>query len=92
MKETRNFDQEIADLEAMKQSSYENYKLGKMSRFEFIENKKRLNGKLEELKQSQTQAEDVDETPINELTRELVGKYIESIILRGNEIEQINWK
>lgn len=94
-KKTVNYDQKITDLEISKQVSYEKYQLGQISRLDFIEKKKRLDGQIEKLKQAQFESNEVieaEEITEDKLTRELMEKYIESIVVRGNEVLKINWK
>jgi len=92
-KENINHEVLIQDLESKKLASYEKYKLGKMTRLDFIEEKKKLDDEIETLKKEQSKKV-VQQANIQEekLTRELMGKQIESIIVRGNEILKIEWK
>lgn len=83
----------IKDLEAKKLASYERYKLGKMTRLDFIEEKKKLDNEIEALKNEQSkivvQQEKIQE---EKLTRELMEKYVKKVIIRGSEILEIEWQ
>ena len=83
----------IQDLESKKLASYEKYKLGKMTRLDFIEEKKKLDDEIETLKKEQSKKV-VQQVNIQEekLTRKLMEKHIKSIKVRGNEILKIEWK
>lgn len=83
----------IQDLESKKLASYEKYKLGKMTRLDFIEEKKKLNDEIDALKNEQSKKV-VQQANIHEekLTRKLMEKDIKSIIVRGNQILKIEWK
>ena len=88
-----NHEKDIQELEARKLASYEKYKLGKMTRLDFIEEKKTLDKRIEALKTNQEKIE-VQKENIQEkkLTRELMDKYVEKVIVRGTEILKIEWK
>lgn len=83
----------IQDLESKKLASYEKYKLGKMTRLDFIEEKKKLDDEIDALKNEQSKKV-VQQANIHEekLTRKLMEKDIKSIIVRGNQILKIEWK
>ena len=74
-------------------ASYEKYKLGKMTRLDFIEEKKKLDDEIDALKNEQSKKV-VQQANIHEekLTRKLMEKDIKSIIVRGNQILKIEWK
>lgn len=88
-----NHDELIKDLESKKLASYERYKLGKMTRLDFIEEKKKFDNEIEDLKNEQSkiaiQQEKIQE---EKLTRELMEKYVKKVIVRGNEILKIEWQ
>lgn len=88
-----NYDELIQGLENKKLNSYEEYKLGKMTRLDFIDEKKRLDNEIEALKNEQSkivvQQENIQE---EKLTRDLMDKYVEKVIVRGNELLKIEWK
>ena len=69
------------------------YKLGKMTRLDFIEEKKKLDDEIDALKNEQSKKV-VQQANIHEekLTRKLMEKDIKSIIVRGNQILKIEWK
>lgn len=92
-KENLNHEVLIQDLESKKLASYEKYKLGKMTRLDFIEEKKKLDDEIETLKKEQSKKV-VQQVNIQEekLTRKLMEKHIKSIKVRGNEILKIEWK
>lgn len=83
----------IQDLESKKLASYEKYKLGKMTRLDFIEEKKKLDDEIDALINEQSKKV-VQQANIHEekLTRKLMEKDIKSIIVRGNQILKIEWK
>ena len=88
-----NYEELIGNLEAKKLTFYEKYKLGKITRLDFLEEKKKLDKDIEELKHNQKKLPEEQENVQEEnLTRELMEKYIKSIIVRGNEILKIEWK
>ena len=88
-----NYEELIGNLEAKKLTFYEKYKLGKITRLDFLEEKKKLDMDIEELKHNQKKLPAEQENVQEEnLTRELMEKYIKSIIVRGNEILEIEWK
>lgn len=83
----------IQDLESKKLASYEKYKLGKMTRLDFIEEKKKLDDEIDVLINEQSKKV-VQQANMHEekLTRKLMEKDIKSIIVRGNQILKIEWK
>ena len=83
----------IQDLESKKLASYEKYKLGKMTRLDFIEEKKKLDDEIDALINEQSKKV-VQQANMHEekLTRNLMEKDIKSIIVRGNQILKIEWK
>lgn len=88
-----NYEELIGNLEAKKLTFYEKYKLGKITRLDFLEEKKKLDKDIEELKHNQKKLPAEQENILEEkLTRELMEKYIDSIVVRGNEILKIEWK
>lgn len=83
----------IKDIEARKQTYYEKYKLGEITRLKFIEEKKKLDNKIEVLLKEQSMViKEKEKTNEEKLTRELMDKYIKSIVVRGSEILKIEWK
>lgn len=74
-------------------SDFEKYKLGKMTKAKFVESKNQIDNEIDRLKEkiklSSNEAEVVTD---NELTRELMEKYVESVICEGNVVQKIIWK
>ncbi|MFM1533935.1 recombinase family protein [Helcococcus ovis] len=83
---------ELQDLELSKQLSYEKYKLGKITRLDFIDIKKKIDVKIQELEELNSVENESVDVPVEELTRELMDQYIESVLLEGNEVLEIKWK
>ncbi|NMD38231.1 MAG: recombinase family protein [Christensenellaceae bacterium] len=87
-----NYDELIHDLESKKLAFYEKYKLGKMTRLDFIEEKQSFDSKIKNMKEEQSKVM-VKQEKIQEekLTRDLMEKYVKKVIVRGNEILKIEW-
>lgn len=92
-KQSANYNELIQGLENKKLNTYEEYKLGKLTRLDFIDEKKKLDNEIELLQKEQSktvvQQENIQE---EKLTRDLMDKYVEKVIVRGNEIIKIEWK
>lgn len=71
---------------------YEKYRLGKITRLDFIEKKKHFDYEIEEIRKAKLENQEVEEIKEDELTRGLMEKYIESVLLENNEVVKINWK
>lgn len=83
----------IKDIEIIKQTYYEKYKLGEITRLKFIEEKKKLDNQIEVLLKEQSMViKEKEKISEEKLTREMMDKYIKSIVVRGNEILKIKWK
>ena len=83
----------IEDLEAKKMQNFEKYKLGKMNRQKFIDSKNLINEEIQAIKEKILKAKEEKEVIDNtKLTRELMEKYIDSVICEGNEVLNIIWK
>ena len=80
-------------LQAKKMSDFEKYKLGKMTKVKFVESKNQIDNEIskleEKIKLSSNETEVVTD---NELTRELMEKYVESVICEGSIVQKIIWK
>ena len=80
-------------LQDKKMDEFEKYKLGKMSKAKFVENKAKIDEMIEELeekiKASSVTSEMVTDT---KLTRELMEKYVESVICEDSIVQEIIWK
>lgn len=89
----KDLEKKIEKLEDKKMSDFEKYKLGKITKAKFIENKakvdKMINELEEKLKTSSEQKEVVTDT---ELTRELMDKYVESVFCENSIVQKIIWK
>lgn len=81
-------------MEQKKNTSYEKYKLGKISREKFIEVKQEIEKDISiideeiEIENAKSEVFKIDDT----LTREMVEKYVDSIYVMKNEITEIKWK
>ena len=83
----------IEDLEAKKMQKFEKYKLGKMNRQKFIDSKNLIDEEIQAIKEKIQKAKEEKEVIDNtKLTRELMEKYIDSVICEGNEVLNIIWK
>lgn len=80
-------------LQDKKMAEFEKYKLGKMSKAKFVESKAKIDEMIEELeekiKASSVTSEMVTDT---KLTRELMEKYVESVICEASIVQEIIWK
>ena len=89
----KDLERKITQLEDKKMSDFEKYKLGKITKAKFIENKTKVDKMIDELeekiKRSSKQKEVVTDT---ELTRELMEKYVESVICENSIVQKIIWK
>ncbi|WP_099321327.1 recombinase family protein [Anaerococcus sp. Marseille-P3625] len=83
----------IEDLETKKMKNFEKYKLGKMNRQKFIDSKNLIDEEIQAIKEKILKAKEEKEVLDNtKLTRELMEKYIDSVICEGNEVLNIKWK
>ena len=83
----------IENLEAKKMQNFEKYKLGKMNRQKFIDSKNLIDEEIQAIKEKILKANEEKEVIDNtKLTRELMEKYIDSVICEGNEVLNIIWK
>ena len=83
----------IEDLEAKKMQNFEKYKLGKMNRQKFIDSKNLIDEEIQAIKEKIEKAKEEKQVIDNtKLTRELMEKYIDSVICEGNEVLNIIWK
>ena len=93
---SKELERKVEDLENRKMKSFENYKLGNISRAKFIEMKAKLDEDIESLKAQirRIKEEEANCKEIREdgLTRELMQKYIQSVICGHNEVLEIQWK
>ena len=87
-----NYDDKLRNIDITNQSLYDKYRLGNITRLDFIEKKKRFDYEIEEIKKAQLENQEVEEIKEDELTRELMEKYIDSVLLENNEVIKINWK
>ena len=87
----KDIEKKIEKLQAKKMSVFEKYKLGKMTKV--VESKKQIDKEInrleEKIKLSSNETEVVTD---NELTRELMEKYVESGICEGSIVQKIIWK
>ena len=89
----KDIEKKIEKLQAKKMSDFEKYKLGKMTKVKFVESKNQIDNEIskleEKIKLSSNETEVVTD---NELTRELMEKYVESVICEGSIVQKIIWK
>lgn len=86
-------EKQIARLEAKKTSDFEKYKLGKITKLKFIESKKSIDKELESLLERIEELSKQDDiVKDTELTRELMEKYIDSVLCEGSIVQKIIWK
>lgn len=85
----KDIEKKIEKLQAKKMSDFEKYKLGKMTKAKFIESKNQIDNKIskleEKIKQSYNETEVVTD---NEFTREVMEKYVESVICEGSIVQK----
>ena len=89
----KDLEKQIARLEAKKTSDFEKYKLGKITKLKFIESKKSIDKELESLLERIEELSKQDDiVKDTELTRELMEKYIDSVLCEGSIVQKIIWK
>lgn len=90
----KDLETQVSRLEAEKLSDFEKYKLGKLTKFNFIERKESIDKELtslsERIDEFSKQGDEVVND--NELTRELMEKYIDSVLCEGGIVQKIIWK
>ena len=91
--DVKNLERAIENLQSKKIKDFEKYKLGKMNRQKFIDSKNSIDEEIqaiiEKIGKAKEEKEVIDNT---KLTRELMGKYIDSVYCEGNEVLNIIWK
>lgn len=89
----KDLEKQIARLEAKKTSDFEKYKLGKITKLKIIESKKSIDKELESLlERIEKLSKQDDIVKDTELTRELMEKYIDSVLCEGSIVQKIIWK
>ena len=89
----KDLEKQVTKLETKKISEFEKYKLGKMTKLKFIESKGRIDKELERLSERIEELSKQNEAvKDNELTRELMEKYIDSVLCEGSIVQKIIWK
>lgn len=89
----KDLEKQIARLEAKKTSYFEKYKLGKITKLKIIESKKSIDKELESLLERIEELSKQDDiVKDTELTRELMEKYIDSVLCEGSIVQKIIWK
>lgn len=89
----KDLEKQVSRLDAKKTSDFEKYKLGKMTKLKFIESKKSIDKELESLSERIEELSKQDEVvKDNELTRELMEKYVDSILCEGSIVQKSIWK
>lgn len=83
----------IENLQSKKISDFEKYKLGKMKKEQFIESKMLIDEEIEKIENmNELYSKETKKVTDNILTRELMEKYVESVICEGNVVKEIIWK
>ena len=86
-------EEQVARLETEKTSAFEKYKLGKITKLKIIESKKSIDKELESLLERIEELSKQDDiVKDTELTRELMEKYIDSVLCEGSIVQKIIWK
>lgn len=89
----KDLKRKISKLQDKKISNFEKYKLGKMTKAKFVENKIEIDKTIDDLEQkikvASTHKEVITD---NELTREMMEKYVESVICEDSIVQKIIWK
>lgn len=89
----KELEKRITKLQDKKMAYFEKYKLGKMTKVKFVESKSNIDEEIkkleEKIKVSSTTQEVVKG---NELTREMMEKYIDSVICEDSIVQKIIWK
>jgi len=89
----KDLERNITKLQDKKMSDFEKYKLGKMTKTKFVENKAQIDKMIDELEEKIRLASTCKEIVTdNELTRELMEKYVESVICENSIVQKIIWK
>lgn len=93
---SKELERKVEAFENKKMKSFDKYKLGNISRAKFIETKAKLDEEIESLKAQiqRIKEEEANRKEIREdgLTREMMQKYIQSVICGHNEVLEIQWK
>lgn len=89
----KDLEKKIENLQAKKMSYFEKYKLGKMTKVKFVESKKQIDKEIDRLEEKiKLSSNETEVVTDNELTRELMEKYVESVICEGSIVQKIIWK
>ena len=89
----KELEKNIENLNYKKMDNFEKYKFGKISKDKFIESKNCIDNKIKEYEeQIKISEKQKDMVEYNKLTRELMEKYVESVICEGNKILNVVWK
>lgn len=69
-------------------SDFEKYKLDKMTKVKFVESKNQIDKEIDRLEEKiKLSSNETEVVTDNELTRELMEKYVESVICEGNIVQ-----
>ena len=90
----KDLETQVSRLEAEKLSDFEKYKLGKLAKFNFIERKESIDKELTSLSERIDEFSKQGDEVVNDngLTRELMKKYIDSVLCEGSIVQKIIWK
>ncbi|MCW0988768.1 hypothetical protein OJ592_11055, partial [Streptococcus anginosus] len=67
--------------------------LGKMTKVKFVESKNQIDKEIDRLEEKiKLSSNETEVVTDNELTRELMEKYVESVICEGSIVQKIIWK
>jgi len=89
----KDIEKKIEKLQAKKMSDFEKYKLGKMTKVKFVESKNQIDKEIDRLEEKiKLSSNETEVVTDNELTQELMEKYVESVICEGSIVQKIIWK
>ncbi len=90
---TKNLEKNIEKLRNKKMNSFEKYKLGKISREKFKDIKSKIDEDIARLEEEIKLAKVVPAKKLDDtLTRDMMKKYVESVICHKGEVVKIIWK
>ena len=89
----KELEKRITKLQDKKMAYFEKYKLGKMTKAKFVESKSNIDEEIEKLEEKIKVSSTTQEVvKCNELTREMMEKYIDSVICENSIVQKIIWK
>ena len=89
----KELEKRITKLQDKKMAYFEKYKLSKMTKAKFVESKSNIDEEIEKLEEKIKVSSTTQEVVKgNELTREMMEKYIDSVICENSIVQKIIWK